>query len=141
MRQGEGDIVEFIDVLIASSRNSDGEWILDSGCSFHMTPNRSLFESFSGDHNGTVILGNNKTCDIKGIGSITIKNHDENLKILQEVRYVPDLKRNLLSIGMFDKGGYSVQIDGGNMRISKGSQTVIRGKLDNGLYVLDGKSV
>lgn len=49
MRQGEADIVdghEFIDVLVASSRNSDGEWIFDSGCSFHMTPNRSLFESF-----------------------------------------------------------------------------------------------
>lgn len=42
---------------------------------------------------------------------------------------------------MFDKGGYSVQIDGGNMRICKGSHTVIRGKLDNGLYILEGKSV
>ena len=106
-----------------------------------MTPNKSLFNSFSDDHSGTVILGNNKTCDIKGIGSIVIKNHEEKLKELQEVRYVPDLKRNLLSIGMFDKRGYSVKINDGDMKICKGSQVVIKGKLNNGLYILDGKSV
>ena len=36
---GEG--YELADVLIVSSINSDKEWILDSGCTFHMTPNKS----------------------------------------------------------------------------------------------------
>ena len=127
---GEADIAdgqEYVDVLVAASSDIGDEWILDSGCSFHMTPNRELFEAFSEEHSGTVILGNNKTCDIKGIGSIVIKNHEDNLKSLREVRYVPELKKNLLSIGMFDKAGYTVNVDDGAMKVCRGSEVLIKG--------------
>lgn len=38
------------DVLVASSSNSGEEWILDSGCSFHMSPNRELFVTLTEEH-------------------------------------------------------------------------------------------
>ena len=39
------------------------------------------------------------------------------IRILQEVRYILELKRNLLSINMFDKNGCSIKVDNGIMNI------------------------
>ena len=50
-----------------------------------------------------VLLGDNKPCKIEGIGSIRFKFHDGAERILTEVRYVPEMKRNLISLDEFDK--------------------------------------
>ena len=48
--RGEVSIVEdgyeSANILIVSTCESDQKWILDSGCTFHMTPNKDWFESF-----------------------------------------------------------------------------------------------
>ena len=50
---GKADVVsvdegesEDADVLIATDKKSSGEWILDSGCSFHMCPHKDFFVTF-----------------------------------------------------------------------------------------------
>lgn len=35
------------DMLIASKGILKGQWVLDSGCSFHVCPNKSLFYEYS----------------------------------------------------------------------------------------------
>ena len=40
-----------------------------------------------------------------------MKMHDGITRTLQQVRYVPELKRNLLSIDMFASNGFAVKID------------------------------
>ena len=40
------DGYESADALIVSSFDSEKEWILDSGSTFHMTPNKSWFKEF-----------------------------------------------------------------------------------------------
>lgn len=79
---------------------------MDSGCSWHMTWNRSWFEDLCEQTEGFVFLGANKSSKIAGIGSIRFKLHDGNERLLTEVRYVPNLKRNLISLGELDKIGY-----------------------------------
>ena len=39
------DTYDSADVLVVSTIESNKNWILDSGCSFHMTPNKDWFES------------------------------------------------------------------------------------------------
>lgn len=51
------------------------------------------------------------------------------------------LKRNLLFIGVLDKKGYSIPAKDGDMKISLGSMTVMKGKRHNGIYILKGKTV
>uniref|UniRef100_A0A803Q4T9 Retrovirus-related Pol polyprotein from transposon TNT 1-94-like beta-barrel domain-containing protein n=1 Tax=Cannabis sativa TaxID=3483 RepID=A0A803Q4T9_CANSA len=131
--QGEADVAdnyESAGVLAASSSELGGKWIMDSGCSFHMTSNENLLSSLTKEHN-------NKASSIKGIGTIKIKAHVGQITTLHKVIYVSELKINLLSIGMFDKLGYIVDIDDGVMRIRQGSQALMQGKLSNGLYFLD----
>uniref|UniRef100_A0A803PER1 Gag-pol polyprotein n=1 Tax=Cannabis sativa TaxID=3483 RepID=A0A803PER1_CANSA len=52
---------EFADVLVVSNVDSRQEWMLDSGCTFHMCP---LFCNFEEKIGGRVLLGDNKPCTI-----------------------------------------------------------------------------
>jgi len=50
-------------------------------------------------------MANNTQCDIKGIGKIKIQNSDGSEVILTGVRYIPEVRRNLISYGMLEKSG------------------------------------
>ena len=39
-------------------------WILDYGCTFHMTPNRDWFSIYELVYKGTVLMGNNASCKV-----------------------------------------------------------------------------
>lgn len=58
------DGYESAEALMVSSGKSDGKWIMDSGCLFHMTPNKPWFEKFTELQGGSVLLGNSKPCKI-----------------------------------------------------------------------------
>lgn len=66
----------------------EGSWIMDSGCSFHMSPHIEWFQSLK-PIKGTMLLGNDQVCHIKGIGSIKLRMHDGAVRILTDVRFVP----------------------------------------------------
>lgn len=129
------------EILVASASGVHGDWVLDSGCSFHMSPVREWFSEFTHTDGGTVMLGNDHTCQIRGIGSIKIKMYDGKVRKLSEVRYVPDLRRNLISLGVFDSKGYKFESQKGNMKISKEGAVLIKGVRRNDLYFLVGSTV
>ena len=106
-----------------------------------MTPRRNLFFKYKSIDGGSIRMGNNMTCSMVGIGSIKFKMWDGTIKILAEVRHIPDLKRNLVSLGMLDKKGYSYKSKGGVLRVMKGSLVVLKVLLQNGHYVLQGSVV
>ena len=47
-------------------------WIIDSGCSHHMTGDKTKFENFEDYDGGSVRFGNNEPCCIKGRGRISL---------------------------------------------------------------------
>ena len=83
---------ESAEVLIHSIAETQKEWILDSGCSFHMSPNKEWYLDLEKIESGTVLLGNNKAYKILGIGSVKIRMFDGHDRILKNVRYVPKLR-------------------------------------------------
>ena len=58
--------------LIAQDQKS--QWYLDSGCSKHMTGDRSKFVNFDAKKYRNVIFGNDKARKIKGKGSVSMNN-------------------------------------------------------------------
>ncbi|MCI30219.1 hypothetical protein A2U01_0051428, partial [Trifolium medium] len=112
---------------------------MDSGCNWHMTPNKYLFKELCDEDGGYVLLGNNKACKITGVGSVRFKLHDESIRLLTEVRYVPDLKRNLIFHGEFDKKGYVFKREKSILRVMQGSKEVLRGMKKQGLYTLEAE--
>ncbi|XP_050902779.1 uncharacterized protein LOC127115231 [Lathyrus oleraceus] len=129
------------DALVVSSDDLSKKWIMDSRCTLHMTLNKDLFEELCDQDSGYVLLGNNKVCKIAGVGSMRFKLHDESIRLLAEVRYAPDLKRNLISLGEFDKKRYVLQGDKSILKVMKGSKEVLRGVKKQGLYTLEAEFV
>ncbi|KAH9648891.1 hypothetical protein KPL70_025781 [Citrus sinensis] len=128
-------------VLIASDVDHEGKWVLDSGCSFHMCPFKHHFSEYQEYDGGRVMMGNNAICRVIGIGVIKLKLHDNSILELKQVRHVPDLKRNLISLGMLDKIGCVVKVQQGIISVVKGSLVLLKGIRKNGLYVLEGTTV
>nr|GEW00744.1 hypothetical protein [Tanacetum cinerariifolium] len=75
-------------------------WIIDSGCSKHMTGNRALLTNFVEKFLGTVHLRNNNFAVIAGYGDVVIGS-----MTIKKDYYVEDLGHNLCSVGQLcDKG-------------------------------------
>ena len=80
-------------------------------------------------------MGNNMLCKTIGVESIKIRMHDGIVRTLSNVRHVPDLKKNLISLGTLDSNDYKFSVEGGVLRVSKNSLTVMKGKEVNTLYI------
>ena len=69
------------------------EWILDSGCSRHMSGEEQLFNNVIKQDLGSVTFGDNSKARVIGIGSIDFVGTTQ----VEQVLLVDGLKHNLLS--------------------------------------------
>ncbi len=89
--------------------NPSNDWIIDSGCSNHMTHNKSIFTSLTPyvkDH--FVELGNTSKARIAAEGTVEVNilvNRIPRICKLSSVLLVPELRYNLMSIPTIDKQG------------------------------------
>jgi hypothetical protein len=105
-----------------------------------MCSHRNRFISYQFVDEGVVFIGNGILYKIVGVGSIRIRTFDGIVRELMDVRYVPELKLNLISLAVLDYGGYKYTCQGGALKVSKGRLVVMKEtKVDN-LYRLEGSS-
>jgi len=103
------------------------EWILDPGSTYHVCLNRDWFSSFEKLDRCFTIMGDDHPCNVEGIGTVRVKMFDGIVRELKEVRYVPQLKRNLISVGALKMLGLVVFIRDGVLTMTKGSMVVMKG--------------
>lgn len=60
------------------------------------------------------------SCKIAGIRTIRIKVFDGAVRTISDVRYVPDLKRNFISLSTLYSKVYKYNGEGGVLKVSKG---------------------
>lgn len=94
-----------------------------------MTLRRDWFDTFEEVSSGRVALGDDFTVDVQGVGSVKIKAYGGTVKVLNNVRYVPKLKRNLLSTGILDRIGFDLAGGRGEMRFYKDGKLALQGTL------------
>ncbi|KAG6764915.1 hypothetical protein POTOM_032404 [Populus tomentosa] len=129
------------DMLSISSNlnNPTDSWILDSTCSYHMTPNKDLLHNYKLVDYGFVRMGNDDPCKVIGTENIKIKMFDGVVRTLCDVRYILDLRKNLILLGTFDCNGSSFNYEGGVLKVSKDVMTIMKGKrLPRNSYRLPG---
>ena len=51
-------------------------------------------------------MGNNANCKIVGMGLVRVRCHDGIVRTITKLHHVPNLKKNLISLSIFDKQGY-----------------------------------
>jgi hypothetical protein len=90
---------------ISSNLQCQAEWKFDSGASHHIFSHRNWFISYQSIDDGVVFMGNGIHCKI-GVGSIRIRMFNGIVRESTNVRYVPELKSNLISLRVLDSCGY-----------------------------------
>ena len=86
-------------------------------------------------------MGDDRPCRMEGICTILVKMFYEMVWELKDVRYVPQLKRNLISIGALKALGLEVSIRDEVLKMVKGSMVVLKNIRCNNLYYLKGSMV
>lgn len=107
------------DMLFVSSRSdhfTDG-WILDSSCSYHMSPHRDWFDTYRTVNSRSILMGNHASCKVVGIGTIRIKMFDGVVENVGWCEDVPNLRKNLVSHSTLDSNGYSYNSEGGVLKL------------------------
>ncbi|GKA64629.1 hypothetical protein Tco_0764336, partial [Tanacetum coccineum] len=62
--------------------------------------------------------------------------------VLHNVKYIPELKRNLISLGTLEKEGFSVKLQSGKVKVINDFRVVLSGiRRDNYVYSLDGHAM
>eukprot|EP00253_Pinus_taeda_P033040 PITA_33040 len=98
----------------ASPLDTLGNWLIDSGASRHFTGSKeALSNLIEKETNLEIILGDDATYPVKGVGNVTLQLNQGNTIHLQEALYAPNLKKNLVSISTMEDKGFKVAfIDG-----------------------------
>ena len=60
-------------------------------------------------------------------GTIKIKMSDGVVRTLEDVRHIPNMKKNLISLGTLDSKSYNYKSENGIMKVSKGVMVVMMG--------------
>ncbi|KAL2230778.1 UNVERIFIED_CONTAM: hypothetical protein Sindi_1672200, partial [Sesamum indicum] len=80
-------------------------------------------------------MANEKKCEIKGLGDISLCFEEGYKMILKNVRYVPDLSHNLISCATLEEEGLEGRWGKGFMKIMKGSLIVFKAERIRNLYI------
>jgi len=119
-------------------------WISDSGCTAHMTFDKSFFHTYESVSNGTVEMGTKDTAQVAGKGTVILQmkcGSTFETRKLENVLHIPDFEYSLLSVSAMDKKGISTTFANGDVSIRKGDTNVATGKLNGSLYVIETKPV
>eukprot|EP00253_Pinus_taeda_P021627 PITA_21627 len=78
-------------------------WFIDSGTSFHITGDKSLFSTLEEkDLQLCIEMGDDRKYCVSGEGTVAFQREHGALITLTDVKYVPGLKKNLVSIAMIE---------------------------------------
>eukprot|EP00253_Pinus_taeda_P035800 PITA_35800 len=85
-----------------------GIWLIDSGASRPFTGYKEVLHNLEKETNLQIILGDNIKYLVKGVSNVSLKLNQGNTIHLHDVLYVPELKKNLVSISEMENKRYKV---------------------------------
>lgn len=130
--------------LEANCTSSSETWIADSGATFHMAYNRKMFMTLDENRGGELItLADNRQVKSMGIGSVSVKawigSGWQNLTITN-VRWIPDLKKNLFSLIVLMERGIEIKLTNGNVKMFYNDKLIGMGTKDGGILRMKFKT-
>ena len=87
-------------------------WYLDNGASSHMTGFKSKFTELNEQISGQVSFGDGSTVRIEGKGYVAFVCKNGEVRMLNDVYYIPTLRNNIISLGQLTEEGNKITIKG-----------------------------
>lgn len=128
---------------LTSNKNNQNDWVLDSGCTSHMTFQHEYFKNFSTVSRKLNFASEQHSTEIKGEGRVTLKTNYRVIN-LENTLYVPSLCKNLLSVPKMTEHGASVTFkkDKAFVRNKTGDLVMTAEKCQNsGLYYVKSQTI
>jgi len=100
----DDSLVMMVTTTSTESCNSES-WFLDTGCSNHMTGNKTWLREVDLGRNTKVKLADHRVLLAQGMRNIAFEGRNGKMTIIEEVLYVPGMQCNLLSVGQFIQKG------------------------------------
>ena len=114
------------------------EWWIDTGATRHICSDKKMFTSFEPVTNGEkLFMGNSATSDIEGQGKVVLKMTSGKELTLNNVLYVPEIRKNLVSGSLLSKHGFRMVFEADKMVLTKAGMYVGKGYLTDGLFKLN----
>ncbi|KAL8088766.1 hypothetical protein AgCh_038521 [Apium graveolens] len=121
--------------------NYSKDWIIDSGCSHHLTGDGSLLSSqkeYMGDK--AIVTADNSIHPVRTEGNVKVKATEGPVH-LTSVYHVPGMTKNLISVSQLTNSGRYVLFGPNDFKILENiknidADTVLKGKRVKSLYVL-----
>ena len=104
---------EVHDALLLTVDSPLDDWVLDSGVSFHNTPHQEIIQNYAAGDFGKVYLADGLVLDVVGLGNVRISLPNGSVWLLEKVRHIPNLRRNLISVGQLDDERHAILFVGG----------------------------
>ena len=113
-------------------------WLIDSGASRHLTYRREWLTDFRENRDGaTISLGDNKECKVVGEGTVPVKKLVDGVwrdARIEKVLFVPELRKNLFSVGVCMSNGYEVRFRGNRVEVTDDDEVIASGVMQgNGI--------
>uniref|UniRef100_A0A2C9VMS6 Retrovirus-related Pol polyprotein from transposon TNT 1-94-like beta-barrel domain-containing protein n=1 Tax=Manihot esculenta TaxID=3983 RepID=A0A2C9VMS6_MANES len=86
-------------------------------------------------------MGNDHPCKVVGINTIKIRMYDGVIRTLTNIRYVPNMRNNLISLPVLNNLGCKFSSEGGILKVMKGALIVMKANQIGRLYVLQGLTI
>lgn len=96
----------FVASCFSSSTPYDS-WLVDSGCTNHMTSDEKLFINLDKSLKSRVRIGNGEYLEVKGKWIVAMESC-AGTKLVSDVMYVPEIDQNLLSVGQLVEKRFKV---------------------------------
>ena len=81
-----------------TTKVNDLSWLIDSGCTNHMTADLRLFKELDRNYMSKVRIANGDYMKVEEKGAIAVETMTDT-KMLNNVLYVPQINQNLISVG------------------------------------------
>ncbi|KAJ9699088.1 hypothetical protein PVL29_007933 [Vitis rotundifolia] len=120
------------------------DWIIDSGASEHVCCNIRAFNYTTpmeaGEHQ-MILVGDHRPLPVISKGQVILKLASNNILVLNDVLYVPNMRRNLMSVSSLGKTGIRVLFDFDKIFLMKNNICIGKGYCYQGLYLLEGRQI
>lgn len=114
------------------------EWWIDTGATRHVCSDKEMFNAFEAIDNGEkLFVGNSATSEIKEQWKVVLKMTSRKELTLNNVLYVPEIRKNLVSGSLLNKHGFHIVFESDKVILSKSVIFVGKGYVSDDMFKLN----
>lgn len=126
-------VISEVNLVVSNPR----EWWVDTGVTRHVCSNSEWFRNFKVVDNGDkLFMGNSTTFDIQCVGKIVLKMTLGREMTLNDVLYVLEIRKNLVSGWLLNKHGFRLVFESDKFVLTKRGVYVGKGYAERGMFRL-----